>query len=215
MKKLLLIGAILAIGTTAFAVNPTGGKDGFSVNLDGDTMYEESYKVNKYVGTAAGFDQIKDITSNDSTVHRDKAVNIFRDKGEGWSDTAGTLVLLNVLEPVIIESEVDILYTEAVIGDELQIGDLGFRVKGMGSTDISFRFEGEIFDTLGGEVTAKGFNGFFPMQQANLGSGVEVLSQNVTLDGTQEEIEIDMAFDLRGADSGLKFGTIIARAEYQ
>ena len=201
MKKLLLIAAILAVGTTAFAVT-----EGVSLNI-GETMYDASYESNA-LGTGFG-----NITNGDNKVHIDKAVNIFRDKGEGWEDQAATHIILNVLEPIKIESEVDFLYTQAVKGDGLNIGDIGFRISGMGPAEVEFTFNGGLFD-LDGKVTVKGHNGFYPKQTRILGAGTETASRMVTLYGGMKEIEVDAYFNDVG-DAGLKFGVIVARAEYK
>ena len=207
MKKLLLIAAILAIGTTAFAVT-----EGISVNggLAGpDTMYTPFTVNDNALGTGFG-----NITNGDIKVHNDGAVNIFRDKGEGWEDQAATHILLNVLEPIKIESEVDFLYTQAVEGDGLNIGDIGFRIKGMGPAMVEFTFNGALFD-LPGKVTVKGHTaGFYPKQTRTLGVGTETASRDVMLYGQMKEIEVDAYFNDVGA-AGLKFGVIVARAEYK
>ncbi|UUV18786.1 hypothetical protein NRK67_16085 [Fusobacteria bacterium ZRK30] len=205
MKKLLLIAAILAIGSTAFAVT-----EGISFNGLGtpDTMYTPVTIKSNALGNGFG-----DITTNDNAVHNDKAVNIFRDKGRGWEDKAATHILLNVLEPIKIESEIDFLYTQAVVGDGLNIGDIGFRVKGMGPAEIKFKFYGGLFN-LPGKVTIKGHNGFYPMQTRTLTPGIESASRMVTLYGGMKEIEVDAYFNDVGS-AGLKFGVIVARAEYK
>jgi len=209
MKKLLLLSAILAIGASSFAVS-----EGISTNIgkswltpNGDTMYGFSYEQNA-LGNGFG-----DITTGDNAVHNNKAVNIFRDKGKGWEDIAATHITLNVLEPIKIESEIDFLYTQAVVGDGLNIGDIGFRISGMGPAEVEFTFNGELFD-LPGEVTVKGHNGFYPKQTRSLGVGVETASRMVTLSGGIKEIEVDTYLDDVGS-AGLKFGVIVARAEYQ
>ena len=209
MKKLLLIAAILAIGTTAFAVT-----EGISVNggLAGpDTMYTPFTVNDNALGIGFG-----NITNGDNAVHNDGAVNIFRDKGEGWEDQAATHILLNVLEPIKIESEVDFLYTQAVVGDGLNIGDIGFRIKGMGPAMVEFTFNGALFD-LPGRVTIKGHTaGFYPKQvRRTLGAGIETASRNIMLYGAVKEIEVDAYFDLKNTAPGLKFGVIVARAEYK
>jgi len=135
MKKLLLIGAILAIGTTSFAV-----KDGSSIN-GSDTMYGAGTVLNADAGLAGGFENIRDITSGDNQNGLVGAVNIFRDRSEGWESEATTEITLKVLEPIKIESEVDTLYVEAVSGDELQIGDLGFKVKGEGAAETYLTYQ--------------------------------------------------------------------------
>ena len=215
MKNLLLIAAILAIGSTAFAVS-----EGDSANIGfagEDTMYTPwTISANRDSGAAGGFGLQNDITTNDNAVHNDGAVNIFRDKGEGWEDQAATHILLNVLEPIIIESEVDFLYTEAVAGDELQIGDIGFRVKGMGPAEVEFKFAGPLFRHIPTKATIKGFDGFYPVQTVDLGvSGPRKASQMVYLTGEPQEIEVDLYLDLTSVEPGLKFGVIVARAEYQ
>lgn len=205
MKKLLLIAAILAIGSTAYAVT-----EGISYNGIGpaDTMYTPVTYEDNALGNGFG-----DITTNDNAVHRDKAVNIFRDKGRGWEDKAFTAILLNVLEPIKIESEIDFLYTQAVVGDGLNIGDIGFRIKGMGPAEVKFKFYGGLFN-LPGKVTVKGHNGFYPMQTRTLTGAVETAGRNVMLYGQMKEIEVDAYFNDVGA-AGLKFGVIVARAEYK
>jgi len=206
MKRLLLLGAILAIGATAFAVT-----EGVSYNGLGkpDTMYTPVTYESNALGNGFG-----DITTNDNAVHKDKAVNIFRRKGRGWEDKAATHILLNVLKPIKIESEVDFLYTQAVAGDGLNIGDIGFRISGMGPAAVEFKFHGELFN-LPGKVTVKGHNGFFPMQTAILGGGTETIVDNdIMLYGGMKEIEVDAYFKDVGKH-GLKFGVIVARAEYQ
>ncbi len=213
MKKLLLVAAILAIGSSAYALT-----EGISVNnlfvSEQDTMYPGVTIVdNAYAGDAGGFGAYREITNGDNAVHKDRAVNIFRDKGDGWEDVAATHILLNVLEPIKIESEVDFLYTQAVAGDELQIGDIGFRVKGMGPAEIEFKFYGGLFN-LPGKVTVKGHN-FYPKQTRILGGGIETASRNVMLYGTMKEIEVDAYLDLTATAPGLKFGVIVARAEYK
>lgn len=209
MKKLLLLAAILAVGASSFAVSEgvsaNVGKSWFTPN--GDTMYGSSYEHNS-LGNGFG-----NITSGDNAVHNNKAVNIFRDKGAGWEDKAATHITLNVLEPIKIESEIDFLYTQAVVGDGLNIGDIGFRVSGMGPAEVEFTFNGGLFD-LGGQVTVKGHNGFYPMQTKTLGAGVETASRMVMLSGGMKEIEVDTYLNDVGS-AGLKFGVIVARAEYQ
>jgi len=207
MKKLLLIAAILAIGSTSFAVT-----EGISVNLGlagPDTMYTPFAVTDNALGNGFG-----NITIGDNAVHNDGAVNIFRDKGEGWEDQAATHIILNVLEPIKIESEIDFLYTQAVAGDGLNIGDIGFRISGMGPAKVKFTFNGGLFD-LDGRVTVKGHQaGFYPKQTRILGAGTETASRMVTLYGGMKEIEVDAYFNDVG-DAGLKFGVIVARAEYK
>ena len=200
MKRLLLLGAILAIGATAFAVT-----EGVSYNGLGkpDTMYTPVTYESNALGNGFG-----DITTNDNAVHKDKAVNIFRRKGRGWEDKAATHILLNVLKPIKIESEVDFLYTQAVEGDGLNIGDIGFRIKGMGPAMVEFTFNGALFD-LPGKVTVKGHTaGFYPKQVRPLGIGTETTSRDVMLYGQMKEIEVDAYFNDVGA-AGLKFGVIV------
>ncbi|OQY41825.1 MAG: hypothetical protein B6227_04000 [Fusobacteriia bacterium 4572_74] len=211
MKKLLLLAAILAVGSTTFAVSAGG-----SLNLPGDTMYNMSLKANAEAGHAGGFGVLKDITTHDNAVNNNRAVNIFRDKGRGWEDIAATHILLKVIKPIKIESEIDFLYTEAVKGDELEIGDIGFRINGYGPAKVEFKFIGSsLFDAIPGRVTIKGHNGFYPMQTRILGSGIETASRMVYLTNTMKEIEVDAYLDLKNTTPGLKFGVIVARAEYQ
>ena len=214
MKKLLLLAAILALGTASLAVS-----EGISVNLglvEPDTMYTPfTVRTNNYGGE---INYMHDITTNDNAVDRERAANIFRDKGEGWEDIAATHVLLKVLEPIIIESEIDFLYTEAVMGDKLEIGDIGFRVKGEGPAEVKFDFIGPLFAELLGtnsKATVKGHNGFYPMKTVNVGAGAIGAARNVFLFGGQKEIEVDLYLDLTTISAGPKLGVIIARAEYQ
>jgi len=211
MKKLLLIGAILAIGTTSFAVQSGGGQNG-----EGDTMYTNNiiYGNKEKVEDAGGFGVIRDITSNDNK--HSAGVALWRDKGEGWTSDASTEITLNVLEPIIIESEVDTLYVEAVSGDELQIGDLGFRVKGDGTAMVTFEFTGELFE-IPGQADVKGHNNpFFEQQTTQFGGPVAPVEYHPELvGGSIEEIEIDLAFDLTTTDPGKKVGTIKATAMYE
>ncbi|MCS5421067.1 MULTISPECIES: hypothetical protein [Psychrilyobacter] len=207
MKKLLLLAAILAIGSTAFAVSA-------GISLNGpDALYGPSIKLNAEAGHAGGFNAYRDITTGDNAIHNNRAVNIFRDKGPGWTDTAMTKVYLNVLRPIRIDSEVDYLYTEAVVGDELQIGDIGFRVAGQGLATVVFSFHGPVFD-LPGKVTIKDHGLFTYTQTRNLGAGVEVAGRFVYLGLGVKEIEIDAYFK-KLTTPGLKSGTIFAIAQYQ
>jgi len=209
MKKMLLIGALLVVGATSFAVTPD---DGHAMNGSGDTMYDNNVTYdNHFAGDAGGIGTIRDITSGDN--QSTEGVNIFRDKGLGMQSDASTDIKLTVLEPIKIESEVDNLYVEAVSGDELQIGDLGFRVKGNGSAYISFEFNGDLFD-IPGKGDIKGHNGFFDHTVANFGGAGAVVGQEVILNG-QHEIEVDLAFDLTNTAPGNKIGTIVATAEYE
>ena len=208
MKKLFLLAAILALGTTAFAVS-----EGFSMNLGiVDSMYPGFITVEAN-NDAGDINYMHDITTNDNQVHKAKAANIFRDKGRGWEDIAATHILLNVLEPIKIESEIDFLYTQAVVGDGLNIGDIGFRISGMGPAEVEFKFYGGLFN-LPGKVTIKGHNGFYPMQTRTLTGAVETAGRDVMLYGGMKEIEVDAYFNDVG-DAGLKFGVIVARARYQ
>jgi hypothetical protein len=215
MKKLLLLGAILVVGSMAYAVSDGVAVNGF-IPLDENELYAPSFTVNQDSGDAGGIGSIKDVTTRDNAVHNDGGVNIFRDRGPGWEDMAATGILLNVLEPIRIESEVDFMYTEAVTGDELQIGDIGFRVDGMGPAEVEFKFIGHLFDAVPGEAKVKGHNGFYPMLSATTGlAGVESVSQGVMLQGSPEEIEVDLYLDLTTTEPGLYGGAIIAKAEYR
>ena len=212
MKKMLLIGALLAIGATSFAVTPD---DGHAMNGSGDTMYDNNVTYdNHFAGDAGGMGTIRDITSGDNQYT--EGVNIFRDKGDGWASEASTDIKLTVLEPIKIESEVDNLYVEAVSGDELQIGDLGFRVKGDGSAIVTFEFTGELFE-IPGQADVKGHgNPWFSQQTTQFGGAVAPVEyQPILVGGSIEEIEVDLAFDLTNTAPGNKIGTIKATAMYQ
>jgi len=211
MKKLLLIGAILALGTTAFAVS-----NGESYNGSGDGMYENNLTLdNIFTGRAADFGNIRDITSTDNKNGNIGAVNIFRDKKDNWESEATTDITLKVLQPIKIESEVDELYVEAVSGDELQIGDLGFKVKGEGAATITFEFIGPLFEEIPGQGDVKGYGGMYPKQTTQFGGLATIIEYNPILSGSEEEIEVDLAFDLKEVEPGEKEGTIRATAMYQ
>ena len=213
MKKLLLIAAILAIGSTAYAVS-----EGFSMNLGiVDTMYPGFITVEANADKG-DINYMSDITTGDNKVHKARAANIFRDKGRGWVDRAATLVTLRVLEPIKIESEIDFLYTEAVMGDKLEIGDIGFRIKGQGPAEVKFAFNGPLFHEVIGnsKATIKGHNGFFPVKNVTLGiAGAMEATQGVYLLGGQKEIEVDLYLDLTQISAGYKLGVIVAEAKYQ
>jgi hypothetical protein len=206
MKKLLLIAAILAIGTTAAAVS-----EGFSMNFGMmDSMYPGfiTIEVNNDSGDTTG----------DNQVHIAKAANILRDKGRGWVDHTLTLVKVKVLEPIKIESEIDLLYTEAVRGDKMEIGDIGFRIKGEGPAEVTFKFAGQLFEDVkpgNSKATIKGHNGFFPVKTVALGGGAMTATQGVYLYGGQKEIEVDLYLDLTKISAGYKLGIILAEARYQ
>lgn len=208
MKKLLLLAAVLAIGTNLVAANPT---DGVSVNLGlagPDTMYTPFSSGPNAAGNGFG-----DITINDTAVHNDGAVNIFRNKGEGWEDQAATHIILKVLEPIIIESEVDFMYMEAVEGDGLNIGDIGFRVKGDGNALITFKSAGELFQLTDARMTIKGHEGGFYTTEEVFGESQVAKSVNLVT-GTEHELEVDVYLPDVG-DAGYKLGVIVAEAKYE
>ncbi len=213
MKKLLLIAAILAIGTTAAAVS-----EGFSMNFGiMDSMYPGFITIEAN-NDSGDINYMKDITTGDNQVNKAKAANIFRDKGRGWEDHALTLVKVKVLEPIKIESEIDLLYTEAVRGDKMEIGDIGFRIKGQGPAEVTFKFAGQLFEDVkpgNSKATIKGHNGFFPVKTVALGGGAMTVTQGVYLYGGQKEIEVDLYLDLTKISAGYKLGFILAEAKYQ
>ena len=220
MKKLLLIAAILAIGSTAYGV-----AEGVSVNnlfvSEQDTMYTGiTVKSNADSGSAGGFGVEKDITSGYNAVQNNRAVNIFRDKGPGWEDIAATHILLDVLEPIKIESEIDNLYIEAVKGDELQIEDIGFRVKGKGTARIEFMFTGQLFNEVPigtSYATIKGHSTglFHPVRTASFGVGLMQTAKVVSLSGGPQELEVDLHLDLRQITPGYKHAIVTAKVRYE
>jgi len=212
MKKLLMVAALLAIGVNLYAGNPS---EGFSSNLIDvvepipfDTMYPSSFwPTANALGNGFG-----DITTDDTEVHNEGAVNIFRDKGGGWDDVASTIIKLKVLEPIMIESEIDFMYTEAVEGDGLNIGDIGFRVKGDGNAVVTFTTLGELFQLPNARTTIKGHEVGFYTEEEILAEGS--LPKAVNLNGTPQELEVDIYLEDVG-DAGYKGGIIIAEAMYE
>lgn len=208
MKKLLLLAAVLALGTNLVAANPTDGAV-LNVGFDDGVMYPQFSADFNAAGNGFG-----DITTNDEKVHNDGAVNIFRNKGDGWEDEAATLIALKVLEPIIIESEADLMYVEAVVGDGLNIGDIGFRVRGDGNAMITFTSAGPLFQLPDARMTIKGHqSGLFYATEEVLGEGSKGKAVTLT-PGTDHEIEIDVYLKDVG-DAGYKLGSIIAEARYE
>lgn len=206
MKKLLLIAAILAIGTSAYAVS-----DGVSINF-GDTVYAPGITAN------AGYELAvfpTDITTNDNAVHRAGAANIFRKKGRGWYDKTATHIILKLLKPIKIESEIDFLYTEAVEGDNVQIGDIGFTVTGQRPAIVNFEFKpmgiGKNLFAVGGKASLKLLgDGFIvrPLGQS-MGGLIPLSYHNDT-----EKLEVDLYLNLANDKAGLYTGVIKASAMY-
>jgi hypothetical protein len=210
MKKLLLLAAILAIGTTAFGAPVRAGATWNSQ----DSVYGDSFKLN-------GESQINyetDVTTGDSAVNNVGGVNIMRDKGEGWSDQAATHIGLRVLQPIKIESEVDFLYAEAVQGDKLEIGDIGFTVTGAADARVSFEFVGmgsqSIFD-LPGHATLKQLDESTFIDQPLGDTMIKDITNGFLNLPYEKKFEMDLYLDLPEDALGVYAGTIVATAKYE
>lgn len=207
MKKLLLLAAILAIGTAAYGFELN---DGHSINAGGDTYYNPGIVANGGHDIASFPD---DITTNDNAIHTPGAANVFRHRGPGMEyDIAFTAILLKLIKPVKIESEIDILYAEAFEGDNVQFGDIGFTVCGGAPVDVKFNFVGNIFN-VGGWAAAKVVT--FP--QVNVKPLGQQLAMTIPFDHAYDTEKIELDLYLKTADdpSGLYAGVIIATAMFQ
>jgi len=54
----------------------------------------------------------------------------------------------------------------------------------------------------------------YPKQTTQFGGLATIIEYNPILNGAEEEIEVDLAFNLQGVEPGEKTGTIIATASY-
>lgn len=211
MKKLLMVAALLAVGVNLYAGNPSEGFSNNFIDVVEPIPFDTMYPVFSFEGNDLGIG-FGDITTDDTAVHNEGAVNIFRNKGGGWDDIASTIIKLKVLEPIMIESEIDFMYTEAVEGDGLNIGDIGFRVKGDGNAVVTFTTLGELFQLPNARTTIKGHEVGFYTEEEILGENS--LGKPVNLNGTPQELEVDIYLEDVG-DAGYKGGIIIAEAMYQ
>jgi len=216
MKKLLLVAAILAISATVFGAPITRGTS--SRPLD-EVMYPVGPSAIDPVVTANGGhdggNAAKPYHINDNKVHYENGVNIFRLRGEGWEDEAKTRIQLKVIEGVTIEAESANIYAEAVKGDKVSFGDLGFRVTGGADTKVTFEFKGVLFESgLEGGSTLFEIGGAKLAQQPNFNEITDIIVANEKF---IKDYEIDLYFDLASEDleADLYQGDIIATAMYQ
>ena len=210
MKKLLLIAAILAIGTSVYSFELD---DGSSINAGGDMYYNPGIVAN------GGHDIATfpvDITTNDNAIHTPGAANVFRHRGPGGdTDVAFTGIDLRLIKPVKIESEIDALYAEAFEGDNVQFGDIGFTVSGGAPVDVRFDFAGNLF-AVGGGATVK-----VTTNPALVDIAVKPLGQPIVMTipfaGAWDEEKLEMDLYLKTADdpAGMYIGMIMATATFQ
>ena len=227
MKKLLLIAAILAIGTTAFSAEVSAG---FSKKGNTVTPNIATEKTFGYHNITRGFGEFGPLPGDvyltfgaDNVQNGNPgSVNVFRDKGDGWKAEAQTKIALRMIQPLEIIAEADKIYLEAVMGDKVEIGDIEFLVKGQADADIKFDFTGlgsnSIFDPALGRatLTQSGLAGSFGFISKPLG---ETFNAEITGQGIapyERRYELDLYLDLdRNATVAVYAGIIKVTGEYR
>ncbi len=219
MKKLLLVAAILAISATAFGAHITKGTSDrpvdnamYPVNLMDPRMSVEDGILTSQNGGHHGTGAIPFNISEGHIDYRN-GINIFLLKGDGWRDEATTNVTLKVLKKVSIMAESANIYTEAVVGDKISFGDLGFRVEGASDTRVKFKFEGPLFESgLQGGASLWAIGGGAIVEEENFDTMAFVIPAN---EEYMKEFEVDLYFDLAEAEAKEYEGVITAIAKYQ
>jgi len=202
MKKLLLLGILVGLGSTVMAVGEPFINEGHA------NYGNPSYRIFE--------NDNKDITKGDGE-QKESLVRRFLKKGVYREDKKTMDIYLLVHHPVAILPEYNKIEGEGVFGDKLLFGDITFKVVGSMPVDVEIELKGEeLFEmltkaTLKAPGTGKGIEeiaaiGTLEMDAIQLGVDGDVVVES-------QNIELDLYFDL---DKVGKFdGEIVARASYE
>lgn len=239
MKKLLLLGAILVVGTTAFGyeyanVATQGGNFNYGTELntlkDGEHFYSDETQLKHsdvlLNDNVVKVSNLRNITKNDKVDGRE-GVNMFRlENVNGKYAEAETEIVVDIMRPVEIESEEDMLAFSAMPGEHLEIGDLTFELNGTGQVTVDFQFTGDLFksDVLdkGSQARVKGCLdcGFSEVDVDLTNVGFLSASGCVCCGECDEpallpKVEVDLYLNFKEDAIGTKEGRIIATARYE
>lgn len=200
MKKLLL-GAFLVVGMTAMA-------SGYIVS-NGEASYgNPSYRPFNNPN--------QDITINDN----EDVVGLvrrFRRKGRGWKDTKRMFVKLTVHKRVRIKPEYRYIKGEGVLGDQLNFGDINYKLIGTMPATVKFKFRGPLFETSPLFVRATMKAPGIVTEQAEPGDLTKTLGAfPLDFNNYTQHIEMDLYFKLNEVSTSPydKKGVVIATAKY-